>query len=701
MFDVSYVTAPVADQSASADFWSAFPEDKAPATGKSDSDFWKSFPAEGSPSAVGDVAKSAGTGLAKGAIGLAGLPGDIRSALLSGVEGLHGLVVDHLGLPADRAKELKDNLHGAIDFSMNDAGASRVPTSAEIQKAVEAKTGDFRKPETTAGKYAETAASFVPATVLAPARSLGEAGLNLLRYGLAPGVASEAAGQATEGTAAEPYARIAAAVGTGAAAALASRPGTAANAIRNQMPDYVTPAHVDRAEALMTAAKGRGIDLTWPEALSKVTGRPVLTDMQRVLESAGDSRAIMQGALAGRPEQIKNAAQVEFNAVAPANSAPSTIGPEVAEAAGKTLTDVRKAINNKAEPFYSRAATERLTPQEMAPIMAHPGWAEASTAVRGDPQLNRYVANLPDNSVGFLNEVKKYLDQAATNADRQFAPSPNMQRAAGYGQDANAVRLAAGNKSTDYATALALEGHLREKYLDPLMNGPLGKLAQTPDTKNAINVVFSSNPLPGSEKEISTALSAVAKRNPEAARDLVRAHTEMVFNESIQNLQAGANDWGGAKFAARLVGNPQQRANLQASVEAVNGPKVWTGFEKFLDVLEATGKRQAIGSKTAFNTEDLKALGSGSLPAEAFKIGASPGKWWTLVNDKWARWQQGANLQDLARVVTDPRSAAVLKRIADLPTNSGQAQGLAMRLVAHGALAEKARNPGGEKGNAE
>lgn len=642
-------------QSDTSSAWDAFPLDKG-------GDQKEAPPKQDNSGVIADLAKSAGAGLVKGATSLIGLPGDTREAIGAGMDYLAGKFGYEPNAPAKPRFDIQ-------------------PTTAEILTAAHPYTGDLHQPETTAGKYAETAAEFVPSALLAPTKSVGGVIGNAIKYGIGPGVASEAAGQLTEGSSFEPYARVLGAIATGGLTAAMTRPGAPEQALLKQIPDYVTQQHIIRAHDLITAAKNRGIDLTWPEALSKVTGRPVLTDMQRILESTGESRATMQGALAARPQQVGSAAQGEFGTLAPANPQPSTIGPKVSEAAEQTLTDVRKKINTTAEPFYKGAENVLLTPAEMAKVHALPGYDEAVKAVRSDPQLNRYVEHLPENSVGFLNEVKKYFDQQATNANRPFAQNPNMQRAAGYGRDARSASQIGQTASLDYATALALETHLRERYLDPLMNGPLGRLAQSPDTKKAIGILFSANPLAGSEREISTTVSAIAKRSPQAARDLIRAHAEMVFNEAVQNLQTGANEFGGAKFAVRLVGNPQQRANLKAAVEAANGPQAWAGFEKFLDVLEATGKRQAIGSKTAFNIEELKSLGSGSALSEAAKLGASPGKWMSVVHDKWSRYHVGHNLDDLARIITDPASAQIFKSLVGMPTRSSQAGALAARLI--------------------
>lgn len=68
------------------------------------------------------------------------------------------------------------------------------------------------EPKTTGGKFARTISSFVPLS--ATGGTLPEIAGNVVKYGVLPGAASEAAGQATKGTEAEPYARITAALVT-------------------------------------------------------------------------------------------------------------------------------------------------------------------------------------------------------------------------------------------------------------------------------------------------------------------------------------------------------------------------------------------------------------------------------------------------------------------------------------------------------
>lgn len=634
---------------------------------------------------VRGLGNAADAGVAAGVAGLGGALGDLTDIGAAGIGAATNFVERQLGMPESKAPDRSQSFLSAI------------PTSARLREQIQKDYyggAPAHEPQNKAEEYAKTIGEFAPGAI-------GGAGRRVVQRAgqvVLPAVASESAGQATKGTAAEPYARFGGALVGGGASALLNRPSSASQAIRAQLPEGVTPQMVDQAEALIARAQQQGIDLAWPEALSQVAGRPVLTNTMRHLEASPQTEAQMAQFFGGRPQQIENAARGQFDNLAPINSAPSGIGPAVGRAAEETVNDVRGAINKTAKPFYDSSEAVRLPPQDMARVRALPGFDEASKAVRGDPQLNRYVSHLPDDSVGFLNEVKKELDRAGKAAVGPLNTQPNMQRAAGLGSDASAVKNAATNASTDYGTALAVESVAREKYLQPLLDGPLGKLAaRDAATKDAINVLFPKNPLPNSEHEISVAVSALAKRNPTAAKDLVRAHVESVFNETAKDLQSGANQAGGAKFRAQLIGNPQQRLNLREAVEALpNGQDRWNGFNKFLDILEATGTRQNVGSRTAYNAELLKQQATGGLVGDAIKTGANPGRFGQKFIDRYEQYKLGKNLGQLADILTDPGAANLLRGIARVPPGSEQAQSLALKLITYG---ESSGRPPVQKSN--
>jgi hypothetical protein len=634
-----------------------------------------------SPISAGGLFNALDSGVAKGVALLGSIPRTVSDLGATGIGKATNFVERQLGMPE----------------SPGPPGPGRFPLPSydDLQKHIQQKYYGGAapyEPQNTTEEYVKTVGEFVPGAVMGPGGLIAKGAQAVI-----PGVASEAAGQFTKGSDVEPYARAGAAVLGSGATSLLSRPGTAANAIREQLPPGVTPQMVDNAQALMQDAAQRGIRLTWPEALSQVAQRPVLTNAMRHLEASPQTEARMAEVFAGRPQAIEQAARREAGNIAPVNPAPSTIGPAVGTAAEDTINGVRQNINAVAEPYYTASATIRLTPQEMNRVRALPGFPEARDAVRNDPQLNRYVQGLPDDSVGFLNEVKKYLDQSATNARAPVNAQQNMQRAAGYGNDATFVRDAAGNAyfgnpARNYETALAIERQGRQQFLEPLLQGPLGKIAaKDTTTKNAINALFPQNPLPNSAQEITTAVGALAARNARAARDLVRAHIESTFNTAAKDLQSGAAQMGGANFRKQLVGNAQQAENLEAAVRALpNGGQVWPGFNRFLEVLEATGTRQNIGSRTAYNAELLKGQSTSGLAVEAAKGAASPIRGAQFLSDKYERFRLGRNLNELADILTNPGSANQLRAIARMPVGSGQAEAAVIRLL---TAAQSSRTP--------
>lgn len=604
------------------------------------------------PTVTEDILKTIPAGLARGAIATATMPREIIDTVSGWLE--------KAGMHPDAIKGVRTAL--SVINPMGDLA----PTNDELKKQVEQNvTGELYTPKTTPGKYANTISEFVPG-------SLGPGGplKNFIKFAAIPGLVSEGAGQLTQGTAAEPWARAIGAVVPATAASLLTRPSVAGAV--NQYTHGANPQHIQRAEALFAEAQQLGMPISRAEALQAVTnGATGIADLQRVLEGQG----AMKQFFAPRPQQNAQAFTNTINDVQPMpTQRPSTIGPAAAETSGEIIGDVRAAINQATEPYYQAAAQAYLSPADMTKIRRTvPGFDEAAAAVRNNPQLNRYVQHLPDNSVGFLNEVKKYLDQAGTNAAGPMNAQRNQQVAAGYTLDAQTVKQAAidatGGVGGVYDVALQAQAQARRQYLDPLLQGPLGRLAKEDlPTQKAISALFPTNPLPNSAAEISEAVQALAHRRPQVARDLVRAHLESTFNEATQNLIGGQNQFGGAKFAATIRGNEQQAANLEAAIRALpDGDRIWNGVDRFLTILEAQGTRQRPGSMTSFNNELLQDLRGGTTPGAIAKNTLSFTQIPKNIADKWERWRLGQNTAELARLLTDPRAAREFQRLASAP----------------------------------
>lgn len=638
------------------------------------------------PGMVGDVAKSAGAGLLEGGMRMAALP----------IEVLQGAVKlgAHVGNKAREAVGLSPY----SDQEMAELDQPWLGTFERNRQIVQKVADPFYQPRTTEGEYAKTIGEFAAGAPLIQGGLLAK-GLQTV----APAVVTEFAGQKTREFAPElePAVRTGAAVLSGGVAALAPR--SAPKTVAASHMSHVSDDAVIAAGRLMDEAQSRGISLTWPEAIAQTTGGATsLTTLQRFVEGSERGGEIMRGFMSRRPEQVEQAGRSAFNEIAPPIANPSAIGPEVARAAQGTVDDIQGAINAATRPAYQAAENVRVEPAAHAKLLDDPLYFQTLSEVRADPSLNRTIAALPDDAVGTVDLVQRRMREAGQNAGLPGQASTSNLRAANFESARNpaieAAEAATGGPTGSYATARAAQQELRAKYLQPILDGPLGRLAEKDvTTKKAIDALFPSNPLPGGAEEAGAAVAALVKKNRLAAERLVRAHVESVFNEATQRLQAGANEFGGAKFASQLVGNPEQASALEAAIRALpDGGARWDGFNKFLNVLEATGKRQRQGSPTASNLQIEESLRSGGKVGEVSSL-ASGGflKLPERIRQAYERYRLGQGTEELAKLFTDPAALPIFRQLARESSGSSKAQALSARLIAIGS-AEASRGSSGQ-----
>lgn len=159
---------------------------------------------------AGDMLKAGAAGVSRGVTGLMDLPGMV----MGGAGNLAASGLEATGaISPGVAQGMRDS------FDMMPAGSGDKFRGAASK--VSGGASEFRG-DTTAGQYAGTVGEFLPGAVMGPGGPMR----NLLTYGVIPGLASEGAGQLTEGTAWEPWARVVAPIAAGAAASrLTQQPG--------------------------------------------------------------------------------------------------------------------------------------------------------------------------------------------------------------------------------------------------------------------------------------------------------------------------------------------------------------------------------------------------------------------------------------------------------------------------------------------
>lgn len=196
---------------------------------------------EQAPSMAGDIGRSAVSGLEKGVAGLPGIPGNLIS----------------MGKTA--GDWINRKLYSPEQIAHFEANRERFaktpPTSSETIGAAESATGQkFYEPQTVPGQFAQTIGEFAPNAIGGPGSIAGRVASRVV----APAVASETAGQVTKGTAAEPYARV--------GAALLTQGPQGVRDIRNTVkkPDINAPSLEELHDAAAQAyrnARGYGVEI--------------------------------------------------------------------------------------------------------------------------------------------------------------------------------------------------------------------------------------------------------------------------------------------------------------------------------------------------------------------------------------------------------------------------------------------------------
>jgi hypothetical protein len=337
------------------------------------------------PSTLADAGKSFASGVGRGVTGLIGLPGTISDAFNNGMSYVTGLP----RLPQSPLSS--ETITNAANYVSNDALAY--------------------EPKTTAGEYAGTVGEFLPGAALGGA-NVG----NLVRFGVLPGLASEAAGQATEGTSVEPYARIAAALVAPAAPALAAR----------AISPYSGAISAER-QALVDALRAEGVNPTAGQAtgsralrfaeseLGGQAARDVAEAQGRAFTEAAMSRAGPAG-LATTDNMAANADRLGagFEAISARNSI--NADPQFAQGIGRVLNEYdrvlpsaqRQIVGNMADDIIASATNNAGT---------IPGPVYQSTRSR----LGRMAQSARNSDPEFANALRglrNTLDDAMTRSVR-------------------------------------------------------------------------------------------------------------------------------------------------------------------------------------------------------------------------------------------------------------------------------------------
>ncbi|WP_167858735.1 hypothetical protein [Methylobacterium nonmethylotrophicum] len=363
--------------------------------------------------------------------------------------------------------------------------------------------------------------------------------------------------------------------------------------------------------------------------------------------------------------------------------------PEVATA------DANFAANSRAiDPFDGNTPLARATARDDRGRMQMP--AEQVPGTLAQPSAARDLVEVATPAARQAQEARLTTEILDSVTDQRGIPDAGRLRKGMLEREDTLAQFPGAREALSNIVA-AREGMARVEA------SPLGRLAlQTKEGRDAARILFPANPAANSAGEVSAAVSALARNNPQAARHLVRQHIESVFNEATQDLRGLPAQYGGAGFASALRGNPQQAQNLEAAVRSLpEGDTIWTGLSRFLDTMEATGYRPQKGSDTAFNHQIQAALKNGgdqvgqaitdtvtkaAAGAAAGGLGgAGAGAALGIrkaAGNAWAERRMEAQVRDIARLLTDPAALPDLRALVASPPGSPNAAYFARRLSA-------------------
>jgi hypothetical protein len=341
-----------------------------------------------------DVAKSAGANLGRGVIDVLGAPGDIGSLAARGAEAV--------GVP-EGARKFAGKALAAFPLTRPFTG----PGSQDIQGRVEEHTGKFYDAQTTPGKYVGSVARMAPAA-LVPG-SMAQKVANVV----VPGVASEAAGQATEGTAAEPYARAAAGLVGGAAASRIGR----VNAATGQQA-------VGAAQERIANVLQKADDAYKSPAVASVEFRPGVAD-----------------AFADTTMKALDAAKRN------ARVAPTTRA---------HIEDFKTPINGKAHTYEDFQTLKTLLGEQAGNFANKSEQAAASLALE---KLKTYLGNTPQGHLSAGDAAK--FSKTWRNANDDYAAGMTAQRVN--------EKILSGDRSASAANTGANSGNRTRQKLNELL----------------------------------------------------------------------------------------------------------------------------------------------------------------------------------------------------------------------------------------
>jgi len=490
-------------------------------------------------------------------------------------------------------------------------------------------------------------------------------------------------------------------VGEAATAGVGQAVGLGLGRALTRNPVGITP--IDRSNARLVARSGsadaaqaeataHGVPLSFGQATNLRSAR----ETERALAADPSTADVMQAFYENQRQSLRSAVLRDLDKI---SANPSDVGAaSFRTAAGEVGDTVRRTANAQARPFYQAAESQTVPLAGFAPENL-PVIGNAMNAVRNDPLIGNSLRGFPDDSVKFLDQVRRHLDDQIGAALR--AGENNRARLL---RDARADVQDALLTNQNYRAALdaARPGQQAAARIEESGAARVSNAAPDAPARQITSPLFDYRRV--SPAGIAQARADfVAAGKTEEWNDGLRAFLESTLDMSSRGIAGGAS---AVRLRFELWADPRARAAMKA---AMDGPQ-FASFERLMQVVEHVARTLPENSATAnklMSAEAVNAMARGPMAKSIQFVGSvlspmrladAPG----AVADRltWGLTQRGK--EALAAAVTDPRNLEALRRLRMLSPNSQAAIGIASQLltrVGTGAAAGAVFRPGDAEPN--
>lgn len=276
----------------------------------------------------------------------------------------------------------------------------------------------------------------------------------------------------------------------------------------------LTPEELEKMAHNKKVAKKMGIQLTPGEA----SGSQIVKDIEAGFGKTekGNEKLFRHGEARKKAEE--EAIGTFMEKVSPHEKSAAK---EVRQAAEEAIKGSKKALQEKAAPFYKEAEKDLIPPNKFNSLMRDSILEDAYTNVSKNKNYASKLKNVPRNSIEYLHQMKEYLGDEISAAIKS-----GRDREAGLIKDAqNKLVKQMDAVSPNYKKARGIYAE-EMPGIKELTEGNVGRLAKLKGSqlKNASKIIF--DPHETDIEQLIKYRNTVGKQNPDAWRNIVRNEME-------------------------------------------------------------------------------------------------------------------------------------------------------------------------------